>query len=140
MNFTNIKYEIDKERNEKPKIKLLLYWALISFLSIIAIKGILRPKHLDISDTFNFLLGTLPNFFAGSGLFVISFIYFKAFYPNENSLKIRLFVAFLISFLGLTLWEVLQYFMGFSIDYYDILMTAFGNLVTISIIFSLRLK
>lgn len=140
MNFNNIKYEIDKERGEKPKMKILSYWAILSFLGIIIIKTIIRPKHFQLSNTFDFLQGTLPNFFAGSGIFVIVFVYYKAFFINKNSITKRIIVAFASSFLGLTIWEFIQYYMGFSIDYFDVLMTALGNLASIIIIVLLRLK
>ena len=139
MNFKNIKYEIDKERQEKPKIKILSYWAMLSFLGIIFIKTVIRPKHLQLSVTLEFLQGTLPNFFAGSGIFVIAFVYFKAFFTSENSIIKRILFAFTISFFGLTIWEFIQYFMGFPIDYSDILMTVFGNLIPIIAIMLFRI-
>jgi hypothetical protein len=37
MNFSEIKYEIDKERKEKSKIRILIYWAMISVLGIVTI-------------------------------------------------------------------------------------------------------
>lgn len=46
--------------------------------------------------------------------------------------------SFLFSFLGLTLWEFIQYFMGYPIDYFDILMTAIGNAFTIIILAQLK--
>ena len=71
MNFKNIKYEIDKERQEKPKIKILSYWAMLSFLGIIFIKTVITPKHLQMSVTLQFLKGTLPNFFVCLRIFFI---------------------------------------------------------------------
>lgn len=121
-------------------MKILLYWAMLSFLGVIIIKTIIRPNHFQLSNTFNFLQETLPNFFAGSGVFVIAFVYYKAFYINKNSITKRIIVAFASSFLGLTTWEFIPYYMGFSIDYYDVLMTGLGNLVSILIIVLLRLK
>lgn len=135
-----IKYEIAKERKENPKMKFLSYWAILSFLGVIIIKTVIRPKQLHLSSTFDFLQGTLPNFFAGAGFFVIAFVFYSAFYKNKNSIIRRLTVAFLCSFLGLTLWEFVQYFMGFPIDYLDILMTLWGNLLTIFLIFLLKLN
>lgn len=140
MNFQSSRYEVNKERKEKPNLKILSYWAFISVLGIIIIKTIIRPKHYHLSETFDFLQGTLPNFFAGAMLFVLAFVYYRAFYRNENLLIRRLIFAFLFSFLGLTLWEYIQYLMGYSIDYYDILMTAIGNVFTIIMVFALRIK
>lgn len=140
MNFRDIKYEVDKERKENPKLKILIYWAFLCFLGITLIKTVIRPKHYHLSETLDFLQGTLPNFFAGAIFYVLAFIYFRAFFRNESSLIRRHIFAFLFSFLGLTLWECIQFLMGFPIDYFDIIMTAIGNLFTIIIISFLRLK
>ena len=140
MNFTNVKYEIDKERKEKPNMKILSYWAIVSFLGIIITQDIIRPRHIQLSETFDFLQGTLPNFFAGSGFFALAFVYYRAFYRTGNSLNRRLIFAFIFSFLGLTLWEFVRYFMDYPIDYFDILMTLIGNVFTIIIILMIRIK
>jgi uncharacterized BrkB/YihY/UPF0761 family membrane protein len=140
MNFQHIRNEINKERKEKPNLRILLYWAAISVLGIIIIRTFIRPQHYQLSQTCVFLQGTLPNFFAGAMFYVIAFIYYRAFYPNENSLKRRLLFAFLFSFLGLTIWEFIQYLMAYPIDYFDIIMTALGNVLTIIIILLLRIK
>ncbi|MFI1770183.1 hypothetical protein [Thalassobellus citreus] len=121
-------------------MRILEYWAILSFLGIIIIKTIIRPKHFYISDTFDFLQGTLPNFFAGSGLFVLAFVFFRAFFTNQNSIIKRVIFAFTFSFLGLTIWEFTQFFMGFPIDYYDILMTAIGNSFSIIIVLLIRIR
>ena len=71
---------------------------------------------------------------------VLAFVYYGAFSKKQNAIRRRLFFAFLFSFLGLTLWEFIQYFMDYPIDYFDIVMTAFGNLLTIIIILVLRIK
>ncbi len=140
MSFKNFRYELKKEIAEKPKLKILIYWVFISALGITIIKTIIRPKHLLLSETFDFLQGTLPNFFAGAMFCALAFVYYSAFYINENSILRRLIFAFLFSFLGLTIWEYIQYFMGYPFDYYDILMTAFGNLLTVIIIILIRIK
>lgn len=79
MNFRNIRYEIVKERKEKPKLKILIYWAFLSALGIVLIRIYIRPQHCHLSDTFDFLQGTLPNFFADAMFYVLAFIYFRAF-------------------------------------------------------------
>ncbi|MFA5555150.1 MAG: hypothetical protein WDA68_11445 [Phycisphaerae bacterium] len=140
MNFQNIRYEIDKERNEKPNLKVLIYWAIISLLGIIIIRIFIRPKRYHLSETFDFLQGTLPNFFAGAIFCVLAFVYYRAFFGNKNSIIGRLTFAFLFSFLGLTLWEYIQYLMGYPIDLFDIIMTGIGNMFTIIIILLLRIK
>lgn len=140
MNFRSIRYEIGKERQEKPNLKILLYWTIASFSGVTIVKTIIRPLHLHLSETFDFFQGTLPNFFAGAGFFSLAFVYYRAFYRNVNSLSQRLLFAFILSFLGLTLWEYIQYFMGYPIDYFDILMTAIGNVFTVAIILLIRIK
>jgi glucan phosphoethanolaminetransferase (alkaline phosphatase superfamily) len=140
MNFQNIKNEIDKERKEKPNMKILIYWAFISALGIILIRTVIRPKHYHLSEALIFLQGTLPNFFAGAMFCVLAFVYYKALYKNDNSLLRRFTFAFLFSFFGLTLWEYIQYLMGYPIDYFDILMSGIGNMFTIIIILLLRIK
>ena len=140
MNFQNIRYQIKKERREKPNLKFLIYWAIISALGIFIIRIIIRPQHYQLSETFDFLQGTLPNFFAGAMFFVLAFLYYRALFRNDNSFTRRIMFAFLFSFLGLTLWEYIQFLMGYPIDYFDILMTAIGNLFTIIIILILRIK
>ncbi|WP_111707405.1 hypothetical protein [Lutibacter citreus] len=139
-NFNSIKYEIDKERNENPKLKILSYWSLFSFVGIIIIKTIIRPKQLHISEFFIFLQGTLPNYFAGAGLFSLAFIFYRAFFSYENSIIKRIVFSFLFSFVGLTMWELVQYFMGYPVDYYDIIMTAIGGVSSIIIVLLIRIK
>lgn len=140
MSFLNVRYELRKEISEKPKQKVLLYWLLLSAFGIAIIKTIVRPRHLHLSETFEFLQGTLPNFFAGAIFCVLGFVYYSAFQTYTFSIRRRLLFAFLFSFLGLVSWEYIQYFMGYPIDYYDILMTALGSLLTIIIILILRIK
>jgi len=41
------------------------------------------------------------------------------------------------TFLGLTIWEYAQYFMGFPVDNYDILMSLIGCVLTAGIIWFL---
>ena len=126
---------------EKPNLRILTYWALFSFIGITIIKTVIRPKHYHLSETLAFLQGTLPNFFAGAIFFVLAFVNYRVFFKNKNSFLSRLIFAFLFSFLGLTLWEYIQYLMwGYPIDYFDILMTAIGNIFTIILIFLLKIK
>lgn len=140
MNFTTIRYEVRKEVTEKPKMKILLYWLLFSAAGVTIIKTIIRQKHLHLSGSLDFLQGTLPNFFAGAMFCVLAYVYYGAFYKNNNSRWRRLTIAFLFSFSGLTLWEFIQYFMGYPIDYSDILMTASGNIITIALVLLLRIR
>jgi len=140
MNFQNIRYDLRKEITEKPKLKILVFWLFFSVFGIITIKTVLRPKHLNLSRPFDFLMGTLPNFFAGAMFCVIAFVYYSALKKKESTLTGRLIFAFLFSFIGLTLWEYIQHFMGYQIDYFDIIMTALGNLLTIIAILLLQIE
>lgn len=140
MNYQNIRRKLKKEMNEKPNMKILLLWFFLSVAGVVIIKTIIRPKHLLLSEPFAFLQGTLPNFFAGAMFCVLAFIYYGALSRNKKSIQQRLFFAFMFSFTGLTVWEYIQFYMGYRIDYYDIAMTVFGNLITIILIILLRLK
>jgi hypothetical protein len=140
MSFQNVRYELRKKITEKPKQKILLYWLLHSAFGIVIIKTIIRPRHLHLSETFDFLQGTLPNLFAGAIFCVLAFVNYGAFKKKAYTILRKLIFAFIFSFLGLTLWEYFQYFMGYPIDYFDILMTALGSLLTIILILLLRIK
>lgn len=140
MSLQKVRYELKKEITENPRLKILAYWIFISALGITIIKTIIRPRHMPLSETMDFLIGTLPNFFAGSMFFALAFVYYRAIFKNENLKLNRFIFAFLFSFAGLTFWEYIQYFMGFPIDYLDILMTGVGNLFTIIIILFLRIN
>ena len=134
MNLKGIQSEIDKERKENPKIKLLIYWAVLSLLGITIIKTVIRPNNYHFSRSFDFLQGTLPNFFAGAMMFVAGYIIYRGVLGKKVVKNRRILFAFLFSFCGLVLWEIIQFYMGYPIDLYDIIMTAIGNLLTIVII------
>ncbi|WP_372776765.1 hypothetical protein [Mangrovibacterium sp.] len=140
MNLKSIRYEIRKETKEKPLLKVLLGWVFLSFLGIAVIKTVIRPRHLQLSETLDFLQGTLPNFFAATMFSALAFVYYPAFFKSYNRLNCRLTFALVFSFFGLTSWEFIQYFMGYPIDYFDLIMTALGSSATILLILLLRLK
>lgn len=134
MNLREIILATRKEIKENSQYKSILYWTLCSFIGVMAIKTI-RFKHLHLSPIANFLQGTLPNFFAGTGICSLIFIYYRTFQPKKNNLTERIFFSGIFSFAGLTLWEIIQWFMGYSIDIFDIGMTALGCILTSVFIF-----
>jgi hypothetical protein len=124
---------LTRERLEKPVIRLLMLWAGISLIMISLIKTVIRPGHFYFSGTYDFLLGTLPNFFAGAVIFVFGFIFYRPVFIENHSVFRRFLFSFLFSFCSLSAWEIIQYFMGYPIDYFDILMTVAGNITTIAL-------
>lgn len=121
--------DINSKIKQDKQLKPALIIAILSFLGIFIIKAI-RPYHFELTYFQIFLQGTLPNFFAAVGFCVLGFNYSPIFFQLGNlklTLNYQLIFAFLFSFGGLTIWEAIQYFMGFPIDYYDILMTAIGS-------------
>ena len=126
-------HNIFKSNRKDPKHRIISLWAGLSIVSVILIQRIIRPSHFKLSAFENFLQGTLPNFFSATGLCAIAFLYYKLFVCSEhtkNELLKRLIFASFFAFIGLTLWELIQYFIGFPVDYADILMTAIGCIVT----------
>ena len=114
-------------------ISVIGIWEVASFAAIIAIKGIIRPMHLPFSEVGVFLIGTLPNFFAATGIFSCIFVYSKLLSEKHKyfqSTISRLNFSSIITFSGLSLWEVIQTFLGSNIDIYDILMSGIGCFCT----------
>lgn len=86
-----------------------------SFMLIIVIKGILRLLSLRLSDAGNFLMGTLPNFFAATGICAYIFLYTELFVRNKVKFGVPIkclnFSASVT--LGiLILWESIQRLLG----------------------------
>jgi hypothetical protein len=54
--------------------KIIARFGLISFLATIAIKGVIRPMHLEMNESSQYLVGVLPNFFAATGFCAIFYI------------------------------------------------------------------
>lgn len=118
---------------------IIIISGLISVLMILAIKDLIRPMHLHLSDAGKFLQGTLPNFFAATGLTCIIFSSIKSLqlFPNKQN-AIIIYGTSLFVFAGLTLWEFVRFWFGqIPIDYYDILMTLFGCVLTVIFLMAL---
>jgi hypothetical protein len=124
---TYLRSNITKDKRYRP----MALWVFFSMIGVIAIKEVIRPMHLHLSPIGIFLQGTLPNFFAATGFCALGFLYYKIFFKGDPCLSKKLLFAFLFSFIGLTLWEYIQYFMGYPVDYYDILMSAIGSAITV---------
>lgn len=125
--------EIEKASKKDKQSKIITIWVILSFLGVIVVKIVVRPMHLNLSTFGKFLQGTLPNFLASSGYCALAFLYYELLFKTDKeniSVTKKLFFASIFSFIGLTLWEIIQHFMGYSIDYEDILMTALGSLTT----------
>jgi hypothetical protein len=133
MTFNEIKREIKFNIKNDQKLRLIWYWGLISITSVFALKYF-RSQHLILSPEIDFLQGTLPNLFAATAFCAIFFIYYKLIFRIDSSFNKRLILSTLFTFLGLIIWEVIQYFMGSRIDFYDILMTAIGCILTATFI------
>ncbi len=131
MQIINQIKDLNQSIKQDSKGKTISFFGLLSFLSVMLIRAVIRPSHFHLPPVGMFLQGTLPNFFAATGFCALAFLYHKLFFgANSNvSLAKKLLFATLFSLIGLALWEIIQYFLGFPIDYYDLLMTAAGNLV-----------
>lgn len=119
-----------------PRLKTIKTIGIMAFVGVLVIHNIIRPYHLAQSETAKHWYGILPNFFAGLGLCITFYIYHLPGFKNLNlNRQRRLVAAFLISFLGLTLWEYLQHLLHRPFDIEDIWMSLAGALIgAISII------
>lgn len=133
MFLKNIHRQIAKERQEKPLMKFIMFWGITSLVIISVIKTVLRPRHYHFSEIFDFLLDTLPNFFAGAAIFVFGFLFYIAIFKNNYTVLRRFLFSSVFSFCSLTIWEIIQYFMGYPIDVFDIIMTVAGIITSIAV-------
>ncbi|SIS79016.1 hypothetical protein SAMN05421786_102109 [Chryseobacterium ureilyticum] len=129
MTFNEIKKEIKFDIKTDKKVKAIWYWGLFSMTGVFILKWI-RARHMHLSETQDFLQGTLPNFFAATGIFASVFIFYKLLFRTDASSSKKLIFSTLFTFFGLILWEVIQYFMGSPMDIYDVLMTILGCILT----------
>lgn len=136
MTFNEIKKEIQLEIKTNRKTKLIWYWGLISMILVFALKWI-RARHMKLSETLDFLQGTLPNFFAATGICAGTFIFYKLIFRVDHSFWLKLIFSVSFTFFGLIFWEVIQYFMGSPMDIYDIMMTTIGCILTVGFIMTL---
>ena len=139
MNYIEKLFETLNKQSKTEKIIhiILCIYILLSFLFVSFVKFYIRNQHLELNATLDYLQGTLPNFFAATG--ICGLIFFYANLLNKTSTyKRKLLYAFVFTFAGLTSWEYIQYFMGYPIDYNDILMSFIGCIITIGFISILK--
>ncbi|CEJ71061.1 hypothetical protein [Chryseobacterium oranimense] len=142
MTFNEIKKEIQLEIKTNKKVRSIWYWGLFSMTAVFVLKWI-RARHMNLSGVQDFLQGTLPNFFAATGICASLFIFYKLIFFTDTSFTKKLAFSTLFTFFGLAAWEVIQYYMGSPMDIYDILMTISGCVMTagfIMIVHSDRLQ
>lgn len=122
---------VNRSKRSKRKESLILsLYSLFSMLAVSFIKVYLRPKKVFSNDPlFDYLQGTLPNFFAATGICSLIFFYLNMFSGLKRDKCILFAVSF--TFIGLSLWEFIQYTMGYPMDLNDILMTALGCILTV---------
>jgi len=139
MNNIEKLFEFQKKQSETEKLIhiILCIYVLLSFLAISFIKLYVRNQHFELNAALDYLQGTLPNFFAATG--ICGLIFFYANLLNKTGIyKRKLLYAAVFTFAGLTSWEYIQYFMGYPIDYHDILMSFMGCIITVSFVFVLK--
>lgn len=138
MKFRDAVQGVKADMQSNSGVKAIAIWSVVSFLMVAAIKTS-RGHHFHLSPMFSFMQGTLPNFFAATGITSWAFMYYRIFPFSISKLLPRILLASLFAFAGLTLWEVIQYFMGYAMDINDIAMTAVGCILT-SVFIYLALK
>ncbi|MDR0829382.1 MAG: hypothetical protein LBN95_04620 [Prevotellaceae bacterium] len=133
-----MKFTRQNIRNDK-RLLLLAAIGFLSMFAVIVIKGFLRDWHLHLSPIGIFLQGTLPNFFAGTGICAMFFSVLKNNF-GINTIK-SIIYAFLITFFGLTFWELLQYLIwAYPVDIYDIMMSFIGCVLIVILVLILYRK
>ena len=139
MNYLEKLFEALKKQSKTEKLIqiILCIYVLLSFFAVSFIKIYVRNQHVELNTTLDYLQGTLPNFFAATGICGIIF-YFVNLLSKIGSYKRKLLYSFVFTFIGLTSWEYVQYFMGYPIDYNDILMSFIGCIITIGFILTLK--
>ena len=123
MNYIEKLFEVQNKQSKAGKIIhiILCIYAVLSFLAVSFIKLYVRNQHFELNATLDYLQGTLPNFFAATG--ISSVIFCNPYLRSKvDTYKRRLIYASAFTFSGLTSWEYIQYFMGYPIDYNDIIM------------------
>ena len=140
MNYLEKFFEAQKKQSKTEKLIniILCIYVLVSFLAISVIKTYVRDQHFELSVTLDYLQGTLPNFFAATGICGLIF-YYANLLSKTGTYKRKLLYAAIFTFAGLTSWEYIQYFMGYPIDYNDILMSFIGCIITVGFVLVLKM-
>ena len=139
MNYIEKLIEVQKKQSKEEKLMhiILCIYAVLSFLAVSFIKVYVRNQHFELNTTFDYLQGTLPNFFAATGICSLIF-YFANLLRKTGAYKHKLLFASVFTLTGLTSWEYIQYFMGYPIDYHDILMSFIGCIITVCFVLLLK--
>ena len=139
MNYIEKLFGVLNKQSKPEKLvhRILCIFSVLSFLAVSFIKTYIRSQHFELNATLDYLQGTLPNFFAATGICGLIIIYANLL-SKTGTYKRKLLCAFVFTFAGLTSWEYIQYFMGFPIDYNDILMSFTGCIITIGFVLILK--
>jgi len=139
MNYIEKLFEVQKKQSKTEKLIhiILCIYVLLSFLAVSFIKTYVRNQHFELNVTLDYLQGTLPNFFAATGICGLVFCYANLL-SKTGTYKRKLLYAFVFTFTSLTSWEYIQYFMGYPIDYNDILMSFIACIITIGFVLVLK--
>jgi len=139
MNYVEKLLEAQKKKTKTEKqIHLILcMYVLLSFFAVSFIKLYIRSRNFELNATLDYLQGTLPNFFAATGICGLIFLYANLL-NKTGTYKRKLLYAAVFTFAGLTSWEYIQYFMGYPIDYHDILMSFIGCIITVGFVLILK--
>jgi hypothetical protein len=138
----NIIEKLIEVRKKQSKTEIVIYmilciYTLLSMFAVSFIKLYIRNQHFELHGILDYLQGTLPNFFAATGICSIIFSYANLL-SKTGTYKRTLLYASIFTFAGLTAWEYIQYFMGYPIDYHDILMSFIGCIITIGFVLFLK--
>ena len=138
LNKINFNKELEKD---KLRFTILIFWEITLMIGVAYIQYILRPQKLNLSTTGIFLQGTLPSLFGASGYLALFFVFHKVLKSNSNNYKLinSVVFAFLLTFGGLTFWELIRTVI-YPFDFYDIIMTFLGCLISLLLISVLYFK
>jgi hypothetical protein len=107
----------------------------IAFVGVIVVQRIIRPNLTSASEELRFILGILPNFFAGIGMAIAIFVYQFSFFSRLGfSLEKTNLASGALSFLGLWIWEYAQTFTNKPFDWVDVAVSAVGAIISIAIL------
>lgn len=108
-----------------PTKRWIAAYSFLSFVEVVVVQKVLwcipLAERFPVED---FLFGTLPNFFAATAITALIYVLLRKYETKK-----RLAIAILISIGGLTLWEIIETLRD-PFDFYDILFTIIGSLVT----------
>jgi hypothetical protein len=121
---------------------LLARTAVIGGMMLVIVTHLVRPISGLFPQGIVFVMGVLPNFGAGLSLPFLILLLVMNFWRvklKHKQLTVLFVLSVIITFLGLTAWEVIQFKMwGFPMDRNDILATGLSVLCTAAGYFALR--